>query len=927
MFSFILSILILGVPQGLMESLLKGKEMREQKMKEAIRVETRRAMHKYKGYPDYATYLDAHSAFFHPEVGANGFILVWVEAIIPGGKVDTTYQDTVNLKIAESIANNSTKFYLPIPPSILPDTTNPVTAVKLNKGKAMIWLRGTEPENIILWAIPRDTLKPSHPIPYKIDSSGISASRLVIEGPTRINASNNWWRYIVKVVDNNGRIVPTYGQIIDPSRINIKVIEQIPDGSARLKNVVYYEEGDSVRCGLISGKADIFLVDTLVEKLTLIATSNSGDLLPDTFEIEVIPQNQSTIILPFSFSGTYGTIGVNKTIFTVAFTPGIDGPDPNNNTSQVELKLFDIMGNTGSASISPAGPQTLTSGIASFILKDNEPDSGVIVQVIPSGTPALYPLWEERIGVGFKPAGQATLIHPFGPTTAIVGDTITLYVEAVDGFYSLDSTYTGWARIWIEGDNNESCQILEYGTGVPQNIIHIQNGIGRVWVVNSEPEQIRIGFGDAEDRYLGTIGGPEEAITISFEQPGGTATQWVLKLEGSPGNQFPTGYKVSGAVKACDNSRLVDTTFNDTAHIQITGFATPSDTNIVVQKGIGMFKFTDDSVEKIEISVTGAGLTSCIDSVSFVKSGTASALFAYSAEKILVKDTLSIAIWAMTADFSIDPSWNGVAKFTYSDPSTPSISWIGNPDSIPIINGSGRIKMLNSEVESVSVLLEYVSGNPPLIPLGLGTRLFQAKIVGEIPEFGSVGEAIDTMTFKTLDAFGSIVSYNTSQCFIRIKEENPNGSATINPLDWIQIVNGIGIVGIENTEEETVWVYYGSDDPFVRDGFFTKPIVFRRPGVEEIPTQFAFAVKAPNPFKKAVAISYQLPTTSKVALRIYDITGRLVYTLIDRKDKPGYYTVEWEGTADNHKKLASGIYFCKFESPDFVATKKLILIR
>ena len=63
-----------------------------------------------------------------------------------------------------------------------------------------------------------------------------------------------------------------------------------------------------------------------------------------------------------------------------------------------------------------------------------------------------------------------------------------------------------------------------------------------------------------------------------------------------------------------------------------------------------------------------------------------------------------------------------------------------------------------------------------------------------------------------------------------------------------------------------------------------------------------------------------------MSLKIYDRTGSLVKTLVDRKSKPGSYSVTWNGLDENGKVQPSGVYFYKMESATFCDTKKLILL-
>ena len=83
----------------------------------------------------------------------------------------------------------------------------------------------------------------------------------------------------------------------------------------------------------------------------------------------------------------------------------------------------------------------------------------------------------------------------------------------------------------------------------------------------------------------------------------------------------------------------------------------------------------------------------------------------------------------------------------------------------------------------------------------------------------------------------------------------------------------------------------------------------------------------PNPFTKTVKISYQLPARTKVTLCIYDASGRLVTTLLDRTEDAGLKTVSWNGTATDKTKIANGVYFYRLETKNQSLVRKLVLTR
>jgi hypothetical protein len=82
----------------------------------------------------------------------------------------------------------------------------------------------------------------------------------------------------------------------------------------------------------------------------------------------------------------------------------------------------------------------------------------------------------------------------------------------------------------------------------------------------------------------------------------------------------------------------------------------------------------------------------------------------------------------------------------------------------------------------------------------------------------------------------------------------------------------------------------------------------------------------PNPFRTQTAIRYSLSGECQVSLFIYDASGRLVKNLVDEKIQPGIYTINWNGRNERGQKVSAGVYFYQFQTPNYSATKKLLLI-
>jgi hypothetical protein len=83
----------------------------------------------------------------------------------------------------------------------------------------------------------------------------------------------------------------------------------------------------------------------------------------------------------------------------------------------------------------------------------------------------------------------------------------------------------------------------------------------------------------------------------------------------------------------------------------------------------------------------------------------------------------------------------------------------------------------------------------------------------------------------------------------------------------------------------------------------------------------------PNPFNPDTDIQFSIREGGRVSLKVYNVRGQVVKTLVDRSMQAGQYTAHWDGTNDNGQLVSSGIYFCKMEANDFGATKKMILLK
>jgi hypothetical protein len=135
------------------------------------------------------------------------------------------------------------------------------------------------------------------------------------------------------------------------------------------------------------------------------------------------------------------------------------------------------------------------------------------------------------------------------------------------------------------------------------------------------------------------------------------------------------------------------------------------------------------------------------------------------------------------------------------------------------------------------------------------------------------------------------------------------------------------VIYFENSNEEVVVIsppsFYGNQ--FTANAPDTIRVLDSGTGVEGqggLPAVFVLTQNFPNPFNPTTNIRYVLPTDAVASLRVYDVLGRDVATLVDERKSAGTYEVRFDATG-----LASGVYLYRLKAGDFVETRKLVLMR
>lgn len=125
---------------------------------------------------------------------------------------------------------------------------------------------------------------------------------------------------------------------------------------------------------------------------------------------------------------------------------------------------------------------------------------------------------------------------------------------------------------------------------------------------------------------------------------------------------------------------------------------------------------------------------------------------------------------------------------------------------------------------------------------------------------------------------------------------------------------------IQFTDKSKGWAYA------YNKGIHTKvggdPLTSVNPIFSETPKQFKLEQNYPNPFNPTTQINYELQIANYVTLKVYDLQGKEIQTLVNKKQSAGNYSVEFNGA-----NLSSGIYFYTLQTENYKETKKMMLVK
>lgn len=260
--------------------------------------------------------------------------------------------------------------------------------------------------------------------------------------------------------------------------------------------------------------------------------------------------------------------------------------------------------------------------------------------------------------------------------------------------------------------------------------------------------------------------------------------------------------------------------------------------------------------------------------------------------------------------------------------------------------------MFNQKIKTPTVL---IAASIVILLLSSKDLFSQSIVVGDGAEL-NLGTGTDVCSSVFGNITGNVTGTGTS-CTQAMPVEMMNFSSTVSKtsitLSWrtLSEVNNLGFeIHRSENENRVIWhkigfvngngtkntpTNYSYTDTKLKAGKYFYRIrqidingnmqYYELNNFAEIlpPQKFELLQNYPNPFNPATKISFFIAADTKVSLKIYDVTGRMISDLInDKLMKSDYYTIDFNGS-----RLASGIYFYRLVTDKFTDTKKMVVLK
>lgn len=221
---------------------------------------------------------------------------------------------------------------------------------------------------------------------------------------------------------------------------------------------------------------------------------------------------------------------------------------------------------------------------------------------------------------------------------------------------------------------------------------------------------------------------------------------------------------------------------------------------------------------------------------------------------------------------------------------------------------------------------------------GIQIQFFNSRTATTAIATYNLGIEIDSTT-QNMFYSNDIVSPTGSQFFnLRLKSEAPLSGTAYSFFDDVGLIEwsnwqSLDLSRLITYPNDYYWIQIQTGTPVSSAQVsytctdFTDRIISKNDDNNLLPSQFVLYQNYPNPFNSSTTIKYDLPYSSQVELKIFNILGEEIRTLINSFEIAGSKKINWNGKNDLGNNVSSGVYFYTFRTNRILQTKKMIIIK
>ncbi|HOI29122.1 MAG TPA: T9SS type A sorting domain-containing protein [Melioribacteraceae bacterium] len=352
------------------------------------------------------------------------------------------------------------------------------------------------------------------------------------------------------------------------------------------------------------------------------------------------------------------------------------------------------------------------------------------------------------------------------------------------------------------------------------------------------------------------------------------------------------------------------TLYLTTANSQISISA--SDVSLVLALGRSYTTYWDENTQTIDIGTTGA---SSWDFSNLVSTHT------------FVTTSKTVGSSAYVSDFS-GAGFASNSENTYMG--TTSNTWVYNSvTSSYLLNGTGTNVASAGTTTKIKYNPAQVLYNLPLTFNSTNSQQTQQEVISVVKtQFGEFTTTLTNTVNRSyiVDAYGQmkLPGGKLLSC-LRLKEttsittQQGSTTTTVN-YQFLTRTGETVTVSVKENQSNTGVVQIEQVTWSSGDGTSENPTSIQSSGT--IPSEFALLQNYPNPFNPTTKISFSIPSSQFISLKVYDVTGREILSLINQELNAGLYSLDFNGSG-----LSSGIYFYRLNAGPLSQSRKMILIK